>query len=218
MPIPRVIYQTYYTTSLPLVTRFFIWRMKWMNAGFGYEFYDDVRIEKFMKEECGPEIYKAYKRITIGAAKADFFRYNILYKKGGVYLDIDSTTRKPLRDLIKDDDHAIISKEGNPNMYVQWALVYEAGHPFLKKTIEKILDNIAANRYPNDVHQMTGPSVYSDAIRACLQEDSSIPYREEGIDYNGYFKFKHALNKLLYSKKEHWKKTQLKQSVLTDDN
>ncbi|MEZ4944939.1 MAG: glycosyltransferase [Cyclobacteriaceae bacterium] len=218
MPIPRVIYQTYYSSSLPLVTRFFIWRMRKMNPEFKYEFFDDARIDQFIKEECEPAIYKAYKKITIGAAKADFFRYNILYKKGGVYLDIDSTTRKALSGLIKDNDHAIISQERNPGMYVQWALVFEAGHPFLKRTIEKIMDNIATNRYPNDVHQMTGPSVYSEAIRECIKEDTSIPYREEGIDYNGYFKFKHALNKLLYSTKEHWKKTQLRQSVITNDN
>jgi mannosyltransferase OCH1-like enzyme len=99
-------------------------------------------------------------------------------------------------------------------MYVQWALVYEAGHPFLARTIDKILDNIATNRFPNDVHQMTGPSVYSAAIRECIQEDSNAVYRIEGIDYNGYFKFKHPFNKLLYQRREHWKKTQTKQSVI----
>ncbi len=214
MSIPRVIFQTYYTASLPLVTRFFIWRMKKQNPDFQYEFYDDDKIESFLKEECDEKIFNAYKRITIGAAKADFFRYNILFKKGGVYLDIDSTTVKSLNGLILESDQAIISKERNPGMYVQWALIYKAGHPFLARTIEKIINNIDNNRFPNDVHQMTGPSVYSLAIRECLEEDQTIPFREVEVDYNGYFKFKHPLNKLLYQRKEHWKKTQLKQSVI----
>lgn len=214
MAIPKVIFQTYYTTSLPLVTRFFIWRMKKMNPDYHYEFYDDARIEDFLKNECSEATFRAYKRITIGAAKADFFRYHILYKKGGIYLDIDSTITKSLHGMIAENDRAIISEERNPGMYVQWALVYEAGHPFLAKTIEKILDNIASNRFPNDVHRMTGPSVYSEAIRECMEEDAAISYRTLGIDYNGYFKFKHPLNKLLYQGREHWKKTQLKQSVI----
>ena len=213
MPIPKIIYQTYFTRDLPLVTQFFIWRMKKMNPGYKYEFYDDERIESFLKNEMPEENFQAYKRITIGAAKADFFRYNILYRYGGVYLDIDSTIKGDLDKFIRDDDSAIISKERNPGMYVQWALIFEAGHPFLKRTIEKILDNIEQNRFPNDVHQMTGPSVYSSAIRECL-EQGQVKFREVGVDYDDMFQFKHPLNKLLYGKREHWKKTQLKQPVI----
>ena len=213
MPIPKIIYQTYFTRDLPLVTQFFIWRMKKMNPEYKYEFYDDERIESFLKNEMPEENFQAYKRITIGAAKADFFRYNILYRYGGVYLDIDSTIKGDLDKFIRDDDSAIISKERNPGMYVQWALIFEAGHPFLKRTIEKILDNIEQNRFPNDVHQMTGPSVYSSAIRECL-EQGQVKFREVGVDYDDMFQFKHPLNKLLYGKREHWKKTQLKQPVI----
>ncbi|MCB0487628.1 MAG: glycosyltransferase [Cyclobacteriaceae bacterium] len=214
MAIPKVIYQTYFTTRLPLITRFFIWRMKKLNPEYQYEFYDDARIEEFLGKETSQEIFNTYKRITIGAAKADFFRYNILYQRGGVYLDIDSTIYKQLRSLITMDDTAIISKERNPGMYVQWAMVYDKGHPFLKRTIDKIVDNINHNRFPNDVHQMTGPSVYSLAIRECINENPNTKYREVGVDYDGYFKFKHPLNKLLYSGREHWKVTQQKQSVI----
>jgi len=187
--------------------------MKKMNPEYKYEFYDDNRIESFLKNEMPEENFQAYKRITIGAAKADFFRYNILYRYGGVYLDIDSTIKGDLNKFIREDDAAIISKERNPGMYVQWALIFEAGHPFLKRTIEKILDNIEQNRFPNDVHQMTGPSVYSSAIRECL-EQGQVKFREVGVDYDGMFQFKHPLNKLLYGKREHWKKTQLKQPVI----
>ena len=45
-----------------------------------------------------------------------------MYKYGGVYLDMDSSILKPLRELINDDDNAIITTaEGNPHLYVQWA-------------------------------------------------------------------------------------------------
>ncbi len=187
--------------------------MKKLNPTYVYEFYDDDRVNAFFENETPAENFEAYKRIRIGAAKADFFRYNVLYRYGGVYLDIDSTIKGNLDKFIHNNDVAIISKERNPGMYVQWALIYDAGHPFLKKTIEMILDNIKHNRFPHDVHQMTGPSVYSVAIRECLRQPG-IKFREVGVDYDGFFQFKHPLNKLLYSRKEHWKKTQLKQSVI----
>jgi inositol phosphorylceramide mannosyltransferase catalytic subunit len=214
MPIPKIIHQTFKTPKLPFITRWYIYRFKKNNPDYVYEFYDDSRIETFLANEYDAETLKLYKQLKIGAAKADFFRYALLYKKGGIYLDIDSNIKGSLNNFIKPNDVAIISMEKNPNMYVQWALVFEANHPFLKKTLDFVFENIKTNKYPNDVHQMTGPSVYSKAIKACLQENPTINYRLLGIDYNQHLQFKYLLSKLLYKKGEHWKKMQLSHSVL----
>ena len=89
----------------------------------------------------------------------DFWRYLALYKYGGVYLDMDSSIEKPLDDLIKPEDEAIITAEGNSGLYVQWALIFSKGHPILKKTIDLVVTNIKNNNHPNDIHKMTGPNV-----------------------------------------------------------
>ncbi|MET3112756.1 hypothetical protein AAKU52_000474 [Pedobacter sp. CG_S7] len=214
MPIPKIIHQTFKSADLPFITRWQISRFKKKNADYLYEFYDDLRIEQFLVEEYDADTLSLYKRINIGAAKADFFRYAVLYKKGGIYIDIDSAIIGKLNDFIKAEDSAILSKEKNPGLYVQWALIYQANHPFLKKTLALIFDNIRTNKYPHDVHQMTGPKVYSDAIKQCLVENPSISYRILGTDYNDHLKFKYPLSKLLYKKGEHWRQQQLTQSVL----
>ncbi len=216
--IPKTIYQTFKTGKLPFINRWYINRFRKKNLSYNYEFYTDERIEGFLKDEYGGEVINAYKRIQIGAAKADFFRYAILYKKGGVYLDIDSTIKKNLDEFIMPDDRAIISLENNPGIYVQWALIYEAKHPFIERTLELILENIRENKYPHDVHQMTGPSVYTKAINECLEFNPATPYRILGIDYNGYLKFKLPLAKLIYSKGEHWKQQQKTKPVLRPAN
>lgn len=214
MSIPKIIHQTFKSAKLPFITRWHIARFRKKNADYTYEFYDDARIEKFLSEEFEEDILGLYKRLNIGAAKADFFRYAVLLKKGGIYLDIDSSIKGSLNDFIFPDDTAIISEEGNPGLYVQWALVYEAGHPFLKQTLELVCENIRYNRYPNDVHKMTGPTVYTEAINLCLKNQPETPYRLLGIDYNGHLKFKYPLSKFLYQKGEHWKKMQLIKPVL----
>lgn len=215
MAIPKVIYQTFKSQDLPFITRWHIGRMKKKNPAYGYEFYDDARIEQFLEAEYEPEVVQAYRKIQIGAVKADFFRYTILYKKGGIYLDIDSRIAKPLDEFIRPDDVAIISFENNQEQfYVQWALVYAAGHPFLERTIKLMLENIRENRFPNSGHEMTGPTVYSKAIRECLTENPSIPYRLMGVDYEGCMKFKYPLNKLIYQKGEHWKQAQKTKTIL----
>ncbi|WP_435524961.1 hypothetical protein [Chryseobacterium indoltheticum] len=54
----------------------------------------------------------------------------------------------------------------------QWGLAYAAGHPFLQRTLEMILDNIKNNPYPHNVHKTTGPTVYTDAIKASFKRRS----------------------------------------------
>ncbi|WP_432709642.1 glycosyltransferase family 32 protein [Pedobacter sp.] len=214
MPIPRILYQTFKTSKLPFLTRWHIASLRKKNPEYAYEFYDDARIDHFLKTDFDQEVFKLYKRINIGAAKADFFRYAVLYKKGGIYLDIDSAINGKLNDFILPDDVAIISKERNEGLFVQWALIYEANHPFLEKTIELVLENIRTNKYKHDVHKMTGPQVYSDAINLCLKEKPNISYRLFGTDYQGHLKFKYLFSKLLYDKGEHWKDKQLTTPVL----
>lgn len=217
MSIPKIIYQTFKSDKLPFITRWHISRFRKNNPNYNYEFYDDARIESFLKEAYGAEILKQYQLLNIGAAKADFFRYAVLLKKGGIYLDIDSLIKGRLDNFILEDDIAVISEERNPDLYVQWALIFEANHPFLQKTMELMLQNIRNNNHPHDVHKMTGPTVYSEAIRQCLKENPNIPYRKLGIDYNGHFKFKYPLSKLLYQSGTHWKKQQVTRPVLKAD-
>ncbi|WEK19945.1 MAG: glycosyltransferase [Candidatus Pedobacter colombiensis] len=214
MAIPKVIYQTFKTNKLPLINRLSVKWLKLRNKDYSYEFYDDERIIRFLKEEYEPEVLQAYNQLNIGAAKADFFRYAILYKKGGVYLDIDAYVPGHLDAFIKPEDVAIISKEKFPNIFVQWALIFEAGHPFLKRTLEVIINNIKENSYPNSVHWMTGPTAYSKAILECIAENPNIPYRIFGQDYKKAIKPRLPFSKTLYKDSQHWKKMEKTTSVL----
>ncbi|MFM8913591.1 MAG: glycosyltransferase family 32 protein [Flammeovirgaceae bacterium] len=218
MPIPKVIYQTYINDRLPIITRFFIWWMKRQNSGYRYEFYDDTRIEEFLKHEFPPEVFQAYNKLAIGAAKADFFRYAILYKHGGVYVDIDGAILRPLSEIIRPDDVAVLSREVHPGLFVQWALIYDKGHPFMERTLRKCIDNINENRSPNNVLYMTGPNVYSEVINLALAAREKIPHRIYGVDFERKSKPviipKHFLNYLLYLKRPSWDKVQKTNSVL----
>lgn len=214
MAIPKVIYQTFKTNKLPLINRLSVKWLKLRNKDYRYEFYDDERIIRFLKEEYEPKVLQAYNQLNIGAAKADFFRYAILYKKGGVYLDIDAYVLGHLDNIIKQDDVAVISKEKFPNIFVQWALIYEAGHPFLKRTLEVIISNIEENAYPNSVHWMTGPTAYSKAILECIAANPDVPYRIFGQDYKKAIKPRLPFSKMLYKDSQHWKKMEKTTSVL----
>ncbi len=211
MAITKTIYQTFKTNKLPLLFQWHIHRLKKKNPEYEYEFYDDCSVDAFILKEFGSDIFQLYKCINIGAAKADFFRYAILYKKGGVYLDVDSRILFPIESFVPESAAAVIAHETNAEtFYIQYALFFEKGHPFLKKTLEMIIDNLLNNRYPNDTHKMTGPTVYSQAIRACLAEEPSVPYNLMGVNYDGKLEFSFFMSKTflykLSTKNLHWKK------------
>lgn len=218
MPIPKQIFQTFKTKKLPWITQYHIARLKHLNPEYDYHFYDDVMITEFLKKEFPAEYLQAYNRLTIGAGKADFFRYAILYKKGGIYLDLDVKVLRPFREFVLDDDTAIISNEIDKDLFVQWALFFVPGHPFLEKTLENVIINIQERRYPNNSHATTGPPPFSDAIRETLKSNPGILYRTMGLYYDGVMKEKYKLAKIvLYKNKQnHWKKLQLRQEVVTN--
>ena len=211
MAIPKVIYQTFKTTRIPLLTRFYIWRFLKRNKGYTYVFFSDEDVDRFIYRSFDERTYRAYARLQIGAAKADFFRYAILYKRGGIYLDLDSDLIGKLDRELFQDDVAVIAHEGNfQQFFSQWALIYDKGHPFLAEAIRLIVENIESNRYPHDVHAMTGPTVYATAINNVLSSDPDVPHRMFRDDYRGLFKFKYKLGKILIygDRSKHWKKLQ----------
>ena len=118
------------------------------------------------------------------------------------------------------DDSAVIALESNETFFVQYALFFEAGHPFLNKTLEYIFDNIKKNRYPHDVHKMTGPSAYTKAINDCIYDVTGVKYRQLGAEYDSNVKFSYPLSKpFLYgfSRKNHWKNQSKLRPILKDE-
>lgn len=126
-----------------------------------------------------------------GAAKADLFRYLLLYSEGGVYLDLKSTTLGPLSAVIKDNDTYILStwenspgeefegvghweKFGVANEFQQWHIICVAKHPFLAAIIEQVVSNIDSyNPFLVGIGAIgtirtTGPVVYTKVIQSIM--------------------------------------------------
>ena len=96
--IPKIIYQTWKNKNI--VDSNIIQNIKKINKEFNYEFYDDAMCEKWMKNNFDNRIYGSYLMLNNPVARADFWRYCILYKQGGIYLDIDSHCITPFNSYI----------------------------------------------------------------------------------------------------------------------
>ncbi len=169
--ISNNVFQTFKTLEVDEKTFFKIKKFRDNNPSFNFYFHDDLAMDIYMAENWRHrKIFEIYKNLSFGAAKADVWRYCILYQKGGIYLDFDSSISFPLNsipdnanELIAYESNkltSIISEEYTPdysylleiigrdpnnicfsNTALQWLLVFKREHPILLNVIELIEKN-----------------------------------------------------------------------------
>lgn len=215
--IPRVIYQTWWVKTLPQPIQASVDSMIAMNPGYDYRLYDDGDMHRYVEGFSDSTLSRCFNSLKVGAAKADLWRYLVLYKEGGVYLDVDSVIHSSLDPLILDDGCCVISRENNPGKFVQWCLMFPPRHPILKRCIDACVENISSGKRVS-VLSMTGPVVYSDSVnrhfgneRVFYKSDEEINsmktstgVRIYGTDYGGYAAFAHPNKAELYTNRLHW--------------
>lgn len=184
--IPKIIYQTWKTKILDDKLIDVRDKIQKLNPEYDMKLFDDNDIETWIKRTFTtyPIIYNTYKKLKIGAARADFWRYLILYRNGGIYLDIDSNINRPLDLLINKNDKAIISREKNSgsDAFVQWCLIFSPKHPILLRTINCCIHNIN-NKTSTWLPTLTGPVVFTDSINFVLKKEYLL-YNKKIIDKN----------------------------------
>ena len=177
--IPRIIHQTYKNNDLPIEITKVVNELKTMNPTFEYRFYTDDDCIKFIKSNYDEETLNLYLNINpiYGSSRSDFFRYLLMYKVGGVYLDIKSCTTIPLEEtLLPTDEYLLTHWEGLDwsnelnyqfGEFQNWHIICRPNHPFLSRIIEIVKENIKNYLGGSDkgtVLRVTGPIAYSKGI------------------------------------------------------
>lgn len=134
-----------------------------------------------------PEILEAYNALPMPVLKADFFRYLILFARGGIYTDIDTYALKSAVNWIPERAirHVglVIGIEADPDredwaqwysrriQFVQWTIQSKPGHPALREIIASItketLKRKAAGTLQGEIKgvvEFTGPAIWTDMI------------------------------------------------------
>lgn len=212
--IPKIIHQTFGTRELPEALRQNVTALQEKNPGWEHRFYDDKAVEAFILSQYGDEVLAAYLRIdpTYGAARADLFRYLVIYKIGGIYLDIKSSFSCPIDEVIHGDEEFIASQWSNqkgeryegfglkPQVaqfpggeLQQWHVIAAPGHPFLHAVLVAIFEGIHSYRPwlhgtgKVGVMRLTGPLMYTLTIMPIINQFPCKIIRNEAaicLDYS----------------------------------
>jgi len=112
--IPRQVFQTWKTEYIDEGHYLNLKSYQEENRDYQFFFFDDEDMDEYMDRAWGHHpISSVFKRTRVGAAKADIWRYCLLYDLGGIYLDIDASFKVSLSQIIGEANSEIISFESN---------------------------------------------------------------------------------------------------------
>jgi hypothetical protein len=215
MEIPKNIFQTWHTKLLSPSMANAILKIKKYNPEFNHYLFDDDDCRNFIKNNFDSSVLSAYDRLIPGAYKADLWRYCVLYKKGGIYLDIKYTPINGFKfiHLLKNEHWTMdIDNNGVYNAL----MVNQIGNITLLNAINKIVENVNNKFYGNCGLEPTGPKLLIKFFSKEQQRRFDLRHTMRKIN-NLYIKFIQFRNKNIlvaypsyykehraYAKKKHY--------------
>ncbi len=210
--IPKTVYYTFKDDNFTDDIKHIIKINKELNPNYEFKFYNDTMCEEFIKSNFDTKTHNAYMLLNpkLGAARADFWRYCILYINGGVYIDIKIQFTKSLDLILDTNDEYILDvpkyRDINRSLlpystHEQWLLISRPRHPYLREIISYIVENINKRYNPQisnylffakgptpkkeQILKLTGPDAYSYAINKAIIQNGNIK-QHRCVNYN-YF-------------------------------
>ena len=121
--------------------------------GYTIDFFDDVQCLKSI-QSFGDKVVRCYQSLSHGAHRCDLWRYCMLYRTGGVYLDIKTILTRPVSEMFPKTDCMYTVLGINKGAIHQGVIAVPPEHP------------IIADAITNMIHNPPGRFCY---LRACKQ-------------------------------------------------
>jgi mannosyltransferase OCH1-like enzyme len=194
--IPLHIYQTWHTKDLSPKMRECVDKLKKANPEFTHHLYDDEDCREFIKNNFEPVVLNTFDRLIPGAYKADLWRYCILYKKGGIYLDIKyEPINFKLISLINKEffvkeydsggwEYVNDNPQFLPDAVYTGLMISKPNNKKYIKMINAICDNVKNNFYGIRPTHPTGPTLFRNFFTQ--SEFNNIEYVYFEADNIGY--------------------------------
>jgi mannosyltransferase OCH1-like enzyme len=187
--IPLNIFQTWWTKE-NLTSSMFesVNSIRINNPKFHYYLFDDSDCRNFIQKNYNNDVLTTYDLLIPGAYKADLWRYCVLYKQGGIYLDIKYKPMNSFKFInLTEKEHWVLDADNN-GIY-NALIVVKPGNIILKRAIEKVVENVKNRFYGGSCLEPTGPAMLSTFFS--VQD-------KDGLDMKHEFYFGNMNNRVIY--------------------
>ena len=180
--LPKNIFQTWESSQVSPKMYHAVQSWLVLNPDWNYYFYSKDERREFIVDNFDQEILDAYDALIPGAYKADLWRYCVLYINGGVYADIKISLCDSLNRLLNADTQfaSVNERQGAHHLKgAVWNTFIAAmpKHPFLKKAIDMIVENVKTVDYGKNALFPTGPFLLGSAINSQLGRKNHAAFK-----------------------------------------
>lgn len=177
--IPKKVYMSWKTRDIPEHMYKTIMKNIENNPDFDFYIYDDNECREFIVANYDAETVAAFDALKPGAYKSDLWRYCILYKLGGIYMDIKFEILVPLNTLTSEGKNVFIKDFQGQDVY-QAIMITKPGEPLFLECIETIKTHVKTKFYGNHPLEPTGPRLIGGIIyKNGLQSAVTLTLKEE---------------------------------------
>ena len=171
--IPKIIHRTWKDRHIP----YDIFKKEWVdswekyNPSWQFRFYTDNDIDLFMEEHY-PGYLELLDSYDKHIKKVDAFRYFLLHKYGGMYVDLDFECFRPLDGLFREGINVYLQLN-NPTIprVTNSVMISSPGHIFWKHAIDRLVAERNLRAGP-PIH--TGPRFVTRVLAERKYEDILI--------------------------------------------
>ena len=120
------------------------------------ELHPDYEYRLWTNEDITPDNFSTYEYINktnVYAQKADIMRYEILYKHGGIYLDMDMKLLKNLDPLLTKS-LIVCNEDDNINTYMTNAFIASSQY---NENLKRLVEGVKDVNFALSVNEGTGP-------------------------------------------------------------
>jgi len=164
--IPKIIHQTWKNTQIPDNWKESPKLCKSLHPDYKYILWTDDDMDTFVKREY-PNFYQTYISYKYHIQRCDAFRYLVLYKYGGIYIDLDIVCKKNLNNFLHYD-LVLPLCSSNSNSFTNGFLMIIPEHPFFKYCIDQLPNYINNYSYlgkHSHVINSTGPGFLTEMVK-----------------------------------------------------
>ena len=162
-----------------------------INSDFRLHHLGDQAAGDYIRQNCGLDLYRAYRCFIAPAYRADIARFCMLYHDGGVYLDSDIILAHPIPKSVSMCSNATLGRDvpqlpipplQKNDMVLKGKqmkiLAGVPGHPLFECMITRIVENVRRRHLPRYPLQLTGPTLLHECYEDTAKHGIDITYRD----------------------------------------
>lgn len=146
MPIPPIIHQTWKDRQVPTVLQPLVRSWRSRHPNWEYRLWTDEDNRNFIRNDF-PDFLPRYDAYPLQIQRVDAVRYFLLYRFGGLYIDLDFECLRPFDELIGKSDCLFgLEPEAHCNIHDRKIIVGNAlmgavpGHPFIARITHELTE------------------------------------------------------------------------------